>query len=234
MGGMGYARAYGAFHSGVEVYGREWSFGLTECDGSGITWCTPGQHPDHHFRETLAMGCTRLSAREVVQVIKEMELEWTGRSYRLLTRNCHNFSDAFCERLGVSSMPSWVNDLAGAGAVTVDAADGLYNGVAKGASVAYDGAAYVASGVYSGVTVGASAAYGGVARLNCCSSSSRKLTAGGAQAPEPYPSREGDEHQQLGINTLEGCHRSVFGEGRLRATNPQDARGLPAPGRPSV
>jgi len=54
-----------------------------------------------------------------------------GCTYNVLTRNCHHFSNAFCVRLGVGSIPTWINDLADTGAATVefvDSADSGYDG----------------------------------------------------------------------------------------------------------
>lgn len=125
-------KSYGAFHSGVEVYGREWSFGMTfDNFSTGVTWNIPAQNPDHSFRETLCMGYTTCSPRQVISIIEEMKYEWKGCTYNVLTRNCHHFSDALCLRLGVARVPPWVNDLAGTGAQTMeflDSADSGYDG----------------------------------------------------------------------------------------------------------
>lgn len=125
-------KSYGAYHTGVEVYGREWSFGMTFDDWStGVTWNPPAVNPDHSFRETLSMGYTPLSPEQVWQVIEEMKPVWRGCTYNLLTRNCHHFSDTFSRRLGVGGVPDWVNDLAKTGADTVDfldSADSGYDG----------------------------------------------------------------------------------------------------------
>eukprot|EP00928_Gymnodinium_smaydae_P053872 TRINITY_DN37773_c0_g1_i1.p1 TRINITY_DN37773_c0_g1~~TRINITY_DN37773_c0_g1_i1.p1 ORF type:complete len:333 (+),score=71.35 TRINITY_DN37773_c0_g1_i1:117-1001(+) len=125
-------KSYGAFHTGVEVYGREWSFGMTLEEGiTGVTWNPPGQNPDHTFRETLSMGYTSFSSTQVERLIEVMMQEWRGSSYQLLTRNCHHFSDEFCKRLGVVGLPPWVNSLAGSGAATanfIDSADSGYDG----------------------------------------------------------------------------------------------------------
>eukprot|EP00929_Paragymnodinium_shiwhaense_P020219 TRINITY_DN13543_c0_g1_i1.p1 TRINITY_DN13543_c0_g1~~TRINITY_DN13543_c0_g1_i1.p1 ORF type:complete len:343 (-),score=66.11 TRINITY_DN13543_c0_g1_i1:117-1073(-) len=126
------AKSYGAFHTGVEVYGKEWSFGMTfDPLSTGITWNPPGQNPDHTFRETLFMGYTSYSPSQVLRLIQGMKKEWKGSSYQLLTRNCHNFSDVFCQRLGVAKIPQWVNTLAQTGAHTadfLDSADSGYDG----------------------------------------------------------------------------------------------------------
>eukprot|EP00418_Pyrodinium_bahamense_P010054 CAMPEP_0179112294 /NCGR_PEP_ID=MMETSP0796-20121207/52485_1 /TAXON_ID=73915 /ORGANISM="Pyrodinium bahamense, Strain pbaha01" /LENGTH=278 /DNA_ID=CAMNT_0020810459 /DNA_START=66 /DNA_END=902 /DNA_ORIENTATION=- len=125
-------KSYGAFHTGVEVYGHEWSFGMTFDEWStGVTSNAPKQNPDHNFRETLSMGYTTYSPKEVMQIIDDMKISWKGSSYNVLSRNCHNFSDEFCQRLGVTGLPAWVNDLAYTGAEAVeflDSADSGYDG----------------------------------------------------------------------------------------------------------
>lgn len=129
-------KSYGAFHTGVEVYGREWSFGMTFDDYStGVTWNVPAQHPDHAFRETLSMGYTTLSPREVTQILEEMKVEWKGNTYNVLTRNCHSFSDAFCRRLGVAPLPNWVNELADTGRQTSEFFDGADSGYDGGSAL---------------------------------------------------------------------------------------------------
>jgi len=114
-------KSYGAFHTGVEVYGREWSFGSAPAGYSGIGENPPGENIMHSFRETLVMGYTKHNPEQVMHIIEEMVEEWPGISYDVLTRNCHNFSEAFCRRLGVPGLPSWVNDLASSFAPKLEA-----------------------------------------------------------------------------------------------------------------
>merc|ERR1719210_1923379 len=45
-----------------------------------------------------------------------MEQERLGIDYDLLRHNCIFFCKAFCIALGVGDIPSWINNLAGAGA----------------------------------------------------------------------------------------------------------------------
>eukprot|EP00933_Yihiella_yeosuensis_P028977 TRINITY_DN22728_c0_g1_i2.p1 TRINITY_DN22728_c0_g1~~TRINITY_DN22728_c0_g1_i2.p1 ORF type:complete len:228 (-),score=17.92 TRINITY_DN22728_c0_g1_i2:504-1187(-) len=108
----------GIFHTGVEVYGSEWSFGHAETldpteELCGLSTCQPGAHPHHRFRETLSLGFTYLTQEEVMNVINELGKEWTTDTYDLLERNCNHFSTEFCSRLGVFLPPPWVNELAG-------------------------------------------------------------------------------------------------------------------------
>jgi len=151
------ARDYGAFHSGVEVYGMEWSFGMTPDSWStGVAANVPGHHPDHSFRETLSMGFTNLSQGQVSEILKEMTAEWKGRTYDVLLRNCHHFSDELCRRLGVAPLPSWVNQLAGTTASAAGAIEGMSASTGKMASDVAWLLGSAAGGVYSLVTPGAS------------------------------------------------------------------------------
>lgn len=98
----------GIFHAGVEVNGREWSFG--NCGlGSGVAAHEPQKHPHHNFRESVRMPCTQLSPEQVSRVIKDLKAEYQGSSYSLIGRNCCHFADDMCCRLGVGSIPPWVH-----------------------------------------------------------------------------------------------------------------------------
>ncbi|CAE7323226.1 unnamed protein product [Symbiodinium natans] len=112
----------GAFHAGVEVYGREYSFGYSDDGGSGIFDCEPKECSSHTYREAVDVGSTRLSADEVAAVLDCMASDWPGCGYDLLRRNCCSFCDALCIELGVGPMPTWVSNLAAAGASLSDAA----------------------------------------------------------------------------------------------------------------
>jgi hypothetical protein len=106
----------GLYHTGVEVYGREWWYGATFDEWStGITWNPPKMNPDHTYKETLLLGYTTLSPMQVWQLIEEMKWEWRGCGYHLLSRNCHHFSDAFCQKLRVNRPPYWINHLGNMG-----------------------------------------------------------------------------------------------------------------------
>mmetsp|Transcript_104980 Transcript_104980/g.234341 ORF Transcript_104980/g.234341 Transcript_104980/m.234341 type:complete len:332 (+) Transcript_104980:44-1039(+) len=116
----------GAFHAGVEVYGREWSFGARQ-DGSGVFACEPRGNESHRYREALSLGSTALSAAEVVAVTTRLALEWLGRDYDVVTHNCIHFCDAFAEALGVRPVPTWVNNFAGNSAVILRGLQAMHN-----------------------------------------------------------------------------------------------------------
>jgi hypothetical protein len=107
----------GAFHVGVEVAGLEWSFGFTTSETtSGIACTEPRAHPFHHFRQTVRLKQSKLSAEEVVQVLGELVEEYPGYDYDLLRRNCCDFANDFSQRLGAGGIPAWIGRLARLGA----------------------------------------------------------------------------------------------------------------------
>jgi hypothetical protein len=100
----------GLFHAGVEVNGKEWSFGYCYL-GTGVSGISPRSHPVHHFRETIRLPCTQLSEDEIMGIVKAMSSEYQGSDYSLFQKNCLHFADDFCQRLGVGGMPLWVHRL---------------------------------------------------------------------------------------------------------------------------
>ncbi|CAK0886344.1 unnamed protein product, partial [Prorocentrum cordatum] len=54
----------GAYHCGVEVHGREWSFRGTDDRKTGIFSCTPKRCSDHTWHTSVPMGSVRLSVDE--------------------------------------------------------------------------------------------------------------------------------------------------------------------------
>jgi len=97
----------GAFHTGVEVYGREWSFGT-----AGVGASCPRSHDVHVYRRSVLIGYAKCTPEEVEAILEdEMLPRWAGRSYDLLSRNCCTFSRALCKRLTGNVIPDWVDRL---------------------------------------------------------------------------------------------------------------------------
>ncbi|CAJ1386093.1 unnamed protein product [Effrenium voratum] len=122
------AMGTGAFHAGVEVNGKEWSYGYSP-DGSGVFSCSPKGCKAHVYKDSLEMGECQKSSAEIEAIIQEMEGDWPGFDYDLLRKNCCLFSKALVEKLGVGPVPSWVTNLAAAGAT-------LHDGILKGKEIA--------------------------------------------------------------------------------------------------
>jgi len=123
----------GALHVGIEVYGREWSFGGGVGQGSGVICEVPRSNNKYEYRETVDLGRTALSDGEVALVIGDLLEKWQPIDYHWLHKNCLAFANELCERLGVARIPPWVDRFArGAGAVDMGMrgiADGLVESV---------------------------------------------------------------------------------------------------------
>jgi len=101
----------GVFHGGVEVFGKEWSFGFAH-SGTGVYCCDPKANQMYTYRESVLLGVTSLSQRQVDALIARLKQEWPGAEYDLLEHNCNSFCEAFAKELGVDPPPGWVNRLA--------------------------------------------------------------------------------------------------------------------------
>lgn len=102
----------GAFHCGVEVFGREFSFRGGPGGGTGIFWHAPRSNRLHKYVESLPLGKTYFSEKEVQMLVSRLQQEWLRVGYNILTRNCCHFCDTFCKHLGVESLPDSVLNLA--------------------------------------------------------------------------------------------------------------------------
>eukprot|EP01024_Parvocaulis_polyphysoides_P006779 TRINITY_DN1192_c0_g2_i1.p1 TRINITY_DN1192_c0_g2~~TRINITY_DN1192_c0_g2_i1.p1 ORF type:complete len:196 (+),score=12.82 TRINITY_DN1192_c0_g2_i1:75-662(+) len=109
----------GAFHGAVEVYGWEWSYGFCE-RGTGVYRCTPKANTMYSYRETVELGTTNLTSREVQLLIGKLSASWVGERYDLLTHNCCHFCEVFVQELGLQrSFPAWINRMAYGANVTL-------------------------------------------------------------------------------------------------------------------
>lgn len=119
-----YALGSGVYHTGVEVYGTEWSYGNTQTKHTGIFSGKPAGCRAHHYRQGVYMGRTPLEQGEVKQLMKELRSEWPGNEYDIMRRNCTHFCNELCEALGVGPIPRWVTKLANVGQTVEDATRG--------------------------------------------------------------------------------------------------------------
>lgn len=118
----------GAFHVGVEVYGREWSYGWGK--GPGVACGLPRIHRRHRFRCTVPLECTPLSDGDVADIIGDLLELWPGEEYDWLHRNCCTFANAFTEALGVGRIPAWIDRFARGASVATSGARSVLNAAA--------------------------------------------------------------------------------------------------------
>jgi len=105
----------GIFHAGVEVYGREWSYGYS-ASGTGVFQVPPRSCGMHKYRESIYLGDCGMTEDQVFAIIRPMVRNWTGNQYDLLKHNCCFFSKELVENLKTErKMPVWVYKLAETG-----------------------------------------------------------------------------------------------------------------------
>jgi len=104
----------GAFHCGVEVHGREFSYEGGNGPGSGIFSCPPRVCPGHTFYQSILMGEIMLTVDEVLALVELLEIHWPAAGYHMLNKNCCHFCETFCLCLGVGPVPSKIKSLANA------------------------------------------------------------------------------------------------------------------------
>ena len=91
--GMG----FGIYHSGIEVYGREVSFGFSDDGSTGVfevpSRCAGGVMPRITFKEAHVMGEIVRSRYEVDHLLARLAEKFQGDSYDLVRRNCNHFAN---------------------------------------------------------------------------------------------------------------------------------------------
>mmetsp|Transcript_73409 Transcript_73409/g.168305 ORF Transcript_73409/g.168305 Transcript_73409/m.168305 type:complete len:227 (-) Transcript_73409:410-1090(-) len=103
----------GAYHVGVEVYGEEWSYGVTDYNTggagkTGIRKTKPKSHPLHRYRESVSMGETQLSSVEVQVQLSKMRGAFLEDDYHLLRRNCITFAQEFVFAITGKNLPQYI------------------------------------------------------------------------------------------------------------------------------
>eukprot|EP00250_Pteridium_aquilinum_P015821 c22782_g3_i1 orf=357-1067(-) len=107
----------GVYHSAVEAYGTEYSYGAHDYTTSGVFEVEPRQCPGFKFRKSLILGTVWMGAEKFREFVEEMACEYTGESYHLLNKNCNHFCDDVCMRLVNVHIPGWINRLAKIGSL---------------------------------------------------------------------------------------------------------------------
>lgn len=107
-----YWAGFGVFHSGVEVHGVEYAYGVHDLPTSGVFEVEPGQCSGFKFRKSVLVGTTRLDPNEVREFFERHTATYTGDTYHLVMKNCNHFCEDICYKLTGKKIPKWVNRLA--------------------------------------------------------------------------------------------------------------------------
>jgi hypothetical protein len=100
---------FGAYHSGLQLGGTEYSFGGNDTDGTGVYEVFPKSEVAAAFRQSILLGQTTLSLAERNRVLDQLRYEFKGRSYNILHRNCNHFTNQLSLRLLGRPAPGFVN-----------------------------------------------------------------------------------------------------------------------------
>eukprot|EP00195_Chlamydomonas_chlamydogama_P013900 CAMPEP_0202902562 /NCGR_PEP_ID=MMETSP1392-20130828/16921_1 /ASSEMBLY_ACC=CAM_ASM_000868 /TAXON_ID=225041 /ORGANISM="Chlamydomonas chlamydogama, Strain SAG 11-48b" /LENGTH=239 /DNA_ID=CAMNT_0049589343 /DNA_START=132 /DNA_END=853 /DNA_ORIENTATION=+ len=92
----------GVWHTGVVVGGVEHFFGC------GLQRTPAGTTPFGQPLQVLDIGTTCLDEATRDALLADMSPQWLPEHYSLLTRNCNNFSNEFCELLCGTGIPKHI------------------------------------------------------------------------------------------------------------------------------
>mmetsp|Transcript_23718 Transcript_23718/g.69432 ORF Transcript_23718/g.69432 Transcript_23718/m.69432 type:complete len:227 (-) Transcript_23718:26-706(-) len=103
----------GLYHSGVEIYGMEFTF----AGGAGVFHHTPRQPPgDVVFCEQIQIGATTRTMGDVRRLCRDLMAQYFGpEDYHLLNNNCNHFAQALVRELVGTDIPGRINRLASVG-----------------------------------------------------------------------------------------------------------------------
>eukprot|EP01006_Ploeotia_vitrea_P010802 TRINITY_DN2829_c0_g1_i1.p1 TRINITY_DN2829_c0_g1~~TRINITY_DN2829_c0_g1_i1.p1 ORF type:complete len:171 (+),score=67.88 TRINITY_DN2829_c0_g1_i1:84-596(+) len=103
----------GVYHTGVQVYGREYSYaGHYTTESTGLRCskpCDASWLHDAVFREHVLVGYTKFSADEVNAKFDALKDDFLGPDYNVLDRNCNHFTARFIKILTRRHLPAYVN-----------------------------------------------------------------------------------------------------------------------------
>ena len=103
-----FAVGLGFHHSGLEIGGREYSYGS---GGSGIFEGPPKEAPGARFRCTIDLGSYDGGTKELNQALDDLRSggNFGPNGYNLVKRNCNHFCNALSWRLLRRPIPAYVN-----------------------------------------------------------------------------------------------------------------------------
>lgn len=100
---------FGAYHTGVEVYGQEFAFGGGAAEGTGVFIMPPRSPRLMVYKTSIAIAETELTQYQIHERLMRLAREYTSASYHILNRNCNHFTHDLLMVLCNKPLPGWLN-----------------------------------------------------------------------------------------------------------------------------
>jgi hypothetical protein len=83
---------FGFYHTSIELYKHEFSYGGYDYDLSGIVVVEAGNNAGLTLKERLPVGVTFYCEDEIDEIVKEFGQFWLGNEYDPFEHNCNCFT----------------------------------------------------------------------------------------------------------------------------------------------
>ena len=88
-----YSVGLGFYHTGVEINGKEWSFGGSpEMQGTGVFDSEPLSLDTETYRASVEMGSISTMS-DFYRILEDVKKEFHANEYNVVKKNCNHFSD---------------------------------------------------------------------------------------------------------------------------------------------
>ena len=90
---------FGFYHTSVEIYGHEFSYGGHDQECSGIVCVESGNSAGLTLKEKLPVGITFYNEDEIDDIVCRFGEFWIGKEYDPFNRNCNCFTERFISHI---------------------------------------------------------------------------------------------------------------------------------------
>ena len=101
----------GAYHSAVQIFDTEFSFGAHPYNFSGVIESQPNTNKLLQLRKTILIGQTTMKLNEINKVLNEVKKKFNGNTYDVFKNNCNHFANELCMKLLNKKIPRHINRL---------------------------------------------------------------------------------------------------------------------------